>query len=138
VDGAIDCDTCTPNDYFPELPTMFNRCTALVTLALAAALAAGCAEQPSDGKPVVHRPLLESTYSHDLVAPRAPPAFVYEAVKDRPGYVRAHSYWKWNGHDFVFVPGEWIPAKPDYRYVDARWEQHGDGWHFKPGYWLPL
>ena len=116
---------------------MLNRCTALITLALAAALAAGCAEQPST--PVVHRPLFENTYSHDLVAPREPPPFVIETVKeDRRGYVWAHSYYRWDGHDFVAVPGQWIPAKPDYRYVDATWERHRDGWHFKPGYWLPL
>jgi hypothetical protein len=116
---------------------MPHRTAALVALFLTVALAAGCAEQPN-GKPVVHRPLFESTYSHDLVVTREPPPFVFEAIKDRPGYVRAHSYWKWDGHDFVFVPGQWISAKPDYRYVDARWERHGDGWHFKPGYWLPL
>lgn len=118
---------------------MLNRAAALVTLTLAAVLATGCAEQPSNGKPVVHRPLLESTYSHDLVVTREPPPFQVEPVKeDRRGYVWAHSYYRWDGHDFVAVPGQWIPAKPDYRYVDARWERHSDGWHFKPGYWLPL
>ncbi|MBB6241989.1 YXWGXW repeat-containing protein [Rhodanobacter sp. MP1X3] len=117
---------------------MAYRAPALVTLVLAAALAAGCAEQPSNGQPVVHRPLFESTYSHDLVSPREPPPFVIETVQERRGYVWAHSYSRWDGHDYVAVPGQWIPAKPDYRYVDATWERHRDGWHFKPGYWLPL
>ncbi len=116
---------------------MTCRAPALLVLAIATALSASCAQDPNR-PPVVHRPLFESTYSHDLVSPKAPPAFVYEAIKDRPGYVRAHSYWKWDGHDYVFVPGEWIPAKPDHRYVDARWERHGDGWHFKPAYWIAI
>ena len=118
---------------------MAYRAVVFVTFSLVAALAAGCAEQPANGRPVVHRPLFESTYSHDLVSPRKPPPYVIEPVKqDRRGYVWAHSYFRWDGHDYVAVPGQWIPAKSDYRYVDARWEQHGDGWHFKPGYWLPL
>lgn len=118
---------------------MHRRVIACALLTWVAALAAGCAEQPSNGHPTVHRPLLESTYSHDLVAPRAPPPFVIEPAKnDRPGYVWAHSYYRWDGHDYVFVPSQWIAAKADYRYVDARWERHRDGWHFKPGYWVPL
>ncbi len=117
---------------------MLVRPTAVLSLALIATLAAGCAEQPSHGGPVVHRPLLESTYSHDTVAPRAPPPFAIEPVRERRGYVWSHSYYGWDGHDFVAVPGQWIPYRPDYRYVDARWERHADGWHFKPGHWLPL
>ncbi len=116
---------------------MARRVIAPVLLAMATALAAGCASQTArDGKPVVHHPLLYRYYSHDLVAPRAPPPFVIEPVRTRPGYVWAHSYWRWDGHDYVAVPGHWIPARPDYRYVDARWEQHRDGWHFRPGHWL--
>jgi len=117
---------------------MAYRAVVLVTLTLVAALAGGCAEQPSNGKPVVHRPLFESTYSHDLVVQREPPPFVIEPVQDRRGYVWAHSYSRWDGHGYVTVPGQWIAEKPDYRYVDATWERHGDGWHFKPGHWIAL
>lgn len=117
---------------------MPHRALILALLASIAALAAGCAEQPAHGGPVVHHPLMYSTYANDVVAPKAPPAFVIEAVQPRRGYVWAHSYWRWDGHDYVSVPGQWIPEKTDYRYVDATWERHGDGWHFRPGHWLSL
>ena len=117
---------------------MLYRFVALALLAGVTACAAGCAEQPVQGQPVVHHPLMYRTYANDVVAPRAPPPFVIEAVQPRRGYVWVHSFYRWDGHDFVPVPGRWEPEKPGYRYVDARWEQHRDGWHFRPGRWLDL
>jgi hypothetical protein len=113
---------------------MSIRLVAVVSLAAAvAALGSGCAKEGT-----VHQPLFAPYYAHDLVVPRAPPPFVIETVKPRYGYVWAHSYSRWDGHDFVLVPGQWIPEKPGYRWVDASWEQHRDGWHFRPGRWLSI
>jgi hypothetical protein len=117
---------------------MIYRTLATVSLTAAVLLTAACAQRDINAPPVVHRPLFESTYSHDLVSPREPPKFVIEPVRERPGYVWTHSYYRWDGHDYVHVPSEWIPAKSDSRYVDATWERHGDGWHFKPGHWVSI
>ena len=107
-------------------------------LALAAALATGCAEQPSAGTPVVHRPLLAHLLDNDVVAPRAPPPSITEPTQFRQGFIRVRPYWQWDGHDFAAVPGEWIKLRPDFRYADASWERHSDGWHFRPAVWYPL
>jgi len=112
---------------------MSIRLIAIVSVIAVVALASGCA-QPG----VVHRPLFESSYSGDLVAPRAPPPFIVEQVPLRPGYLWAHSYWRWDGHDYVEVHGHWEAERSGYRYVSAHWEQHRDGWHFRPAAWLSI
>ncbi|TAM57249.1 MAG: hypothetical protein EPN49_16060 [Rhodanobacter sp.] len=118
---------------------MAHRLIAGALLVGIAAFASGCAEPPArDRAPVVHHPLMYRYYLHDVVAPRPPPPFVVEPVRLRRGYVWAHSYWRWDGHDFVPVPSHWVPQKPGYRYADARWEAHRDGWHFHPAHWLFL
>lgn len=117
---------------------MVSHPPARFALALSVLFFAACAERPANAPPVVYHPLFESTYSHDLVSPKAPPPFVIEPVQERRGYFRTHSYYRWDGHDYVAVPSQWIPEKLDYRYVDATWEQHRDGWHYKPGHWVSL
>jgi hypothetical protein len=118
---------------------MAHRLAVVASIALFAALATGCAEQPARGRTaVVHHPLLYRTYAGDLVAPRAPPPFVVEPVRSRRGYVWAHSYWRWDGHDYVAAPGHWEPEQSGSRYVDASWERHRDGWHFRPARWVML
>ena len=107
-------------------------------LALAAVLATGCAEQPANQAPVVHRPLMAYLLDHDVVAPREPPPTIHEPAQFRQGFIRVRPYWRWDGHDFVAVPGEWIKERPDFRYSDASWERHSDGWHFRPAVWYPL
>ena len=107
-------------------------------LALAAVLATGCAEQPANQTPVVHRPLMAYLLDHDVVAPREPPPTIHEPAQFRQGFIRVRPYWRWDGHDFVAVPGEWIKERPDFRYSDASWERHSDGWHFRPAVWYPL
>jgi WXXGXW repeat (2 copies) len=116
---------------------MAHRAAAFVLTAIVTALASGCVEQPVHDHPVVvHRPLMDRYYAGDLVVQRAPPAFVVESVQVRRGYVWIHSYYRWDGHDYVAVPGRWEPERSGYRYVDARWERHRDGWHYRPGHWL--
>ena len=115
---------------------MVHRVFVVALIASAIALAGCAAQSDRTTAKVVHHPLMYRYYANDVVAPRAPPPFVIEAVRPRPGYVWVHSYSRWDGHDFVAMPGHWEPQKPDYRYVDARWERHRDGWHFRPGHWL--
>ena len=116
---------------------MVHRVVAFALFAGVTATVTGCADQPGRS-PAVHHPLLYRTYAGDVVTQRAPPPFVIEPVQIRRGFVWAHSYWRWDGHDYVAVPGQWMPEKPDYRYVDATWEQHRDGWHFRPGHWISI
>jgi hypothetical protein len=132
----------SPARYFlpdpdKEQHSMVHRAVAFALFACFTAIATGCADQPGR-PPAVHHPLMYSTYAGDVVTQQAPPPFVIEPVQSRRSYVWAHSYWRWDGHGYVSVPGQWIPEKPDYRYVDATWEQHRDGWHFRPGHWVSL
>lgn len=71
-----------------------------------------------------------------VIAPRPPPPPMLEQVAPRPGYLWAHGYWRWNGRDFVAVPGHWEPVRPGYRYVNPHWEHRPDGWHWRVGVWL--
>ena len=126
--------TASSETYFMATRVLF---TALL-LASAAALTSGCAEQPANQTPVVHRPLFAHLLDNDVVAPRAPPPALSEPTQVRQGYIRVRPYWKWNGHDFVEVPGEWIKQRTDFRYSDAYWERHANGWHFRPAVWYAI
>jgi hypothetical protein len=75
-----------------------------------------------------------------MMAPTAPPLQQYEPkpwpptdpwlVAWRPGF------WDWNGKDFSWVPGQYIP-KPSASAVwrPDVWEKKKYGWVFVPGYW---
>ena len=68
-----------------------------------------------------------------LVAP--PPPRVVVVPPARVGYVWAPGYWRWNGHEHVWVDGRWLAERRGYRWVPERWEQRGDRWHFEEGHW---
>ncbi|MBI1273204.1 MAG: hypothetical protein GC131_03855 [Alphaproteobacteria bacterium] len=45
-------------------------------------------------------------------------------------------YWDWNGLDFIWVPGEYIPKPvPSAIWSGDRWEKRKFGWVFVPGTW---
>lgn len=68
-----------------------------------------------------------------LVAP--PPPRVVVVPEARAGFVWAPGYWRWNGHEHVWIEGRWLRARPGWHWVPERWEQRGDRWHFEEGRW---
>lgn len=111
------------------------RNALLASMMATTALASGCVVEPVHRRPViVERPVYRE--SVDVVAPQAPPVWVVERVRPRPGYVWAHGYWRWNGNRYVAERGHWEPLRAGYRYQHPHWERRGDGWHWRAGVWV--
>ncbi len=112
------------------------RNVALTSLLVATALASGCVVEPARPRHVVvvERPVYRETV--EVVTPQAPPVWVVERVRPRPGYVWAHGYWRWDGRGYVAERGHWEPLRAGYRYQHPHWERRGDGWHWRAGVWV--
>jgi len=98
---------------------MSIRLLAVTSLIVAAALASGCVEER-----VVHdRPVYVQQQQPayvEVVAPRPPPPVIVEQVGPRPGYIWSHSYYRWDGRQYVTVRGHWEAVRPGYHYVHPR------------------
>jgi opacity protein-like surface antigen len=67
-----------------------------------------------------------------------PPARIVERRPPPPdrGYVWIDGYHRWDGAQYVWVPGEWRrPEHPGQRWVAHRWVHHHDGWVLVEGHW---
>jgi WXXGXW repeat (2 copies) len=72
----------------------------------------------------------------DLSIRIAPPAPRVEVVPaPRHGYVWAPGYWRWRGHQHVWVQGHYVRERRGYHWVPEHWEQAGPDWRFRRGYW---
>jgi hypothetical protein len=66
-----------------------------------------------------------------------PPLPVYEQPPiPGPGYIWTPGYWAWDGDEYYWVPGTWVPAP----FYGALWTPGYWGWDgalyvFHPGYW---
>jgi hypothetical protein len=99
--------------------------TAIALISIGASLTA-CAESPP---PRRHHAVVEIQ-----VAPPAPRVVVVPA--ERRGYAWAPGYWRWNGHEHVWVEGRWIRERRGEHWVPAHWEESRHGyWHFEEGHW---
>lgn len=67
------------------------------------------------------------------IGPPPPPVVV--VPQPMPGYAWAPGYWGWNGYQYVWVEGNWLPARPGYAWVPDRWERRGPNWHHVHGHW---
>lgn len=65
-----------------------------------------------------------------------PPRVVVVPARPRPNLVWVEGYWRWNGRDYVWVPGRWVAERRGRRFVQARWEMRGGEWTFVPGGWV--
>jgi hypothetical protein len=101
--------------------------STLLLLALATTLGlAGCASKPRLARNetlvvVDHEPPSHPT--EDEPAPRV-------------GWVWAHGYWEWSGHDYEPVRGHWERERPGYHYVHPFWENRKGRWVFHAGVWV--
>ena len=72
--------------------------------------------------------------------PPGPPPLRYEAVPPpRPGaYVWEPGHWHWNGVQYVWVEGRYIPRHshhPYGQYVPGHWVRRGGAWVWAPAGW---
>ncbi len=68
----------------------------------------------------------------------APPAPRIEPIVQRPGFVYATGYWRWNGANYTWVAGHYERMQPGRRWVQPHWSRGPNGrWHFEPGHWQP-
>ncbi|HZZ94966.1 MAG TPA: YXWGXW repeat-containing protein [Usitatibacter sp.] len=107
-------------------------------LALAAAVAA----------PAWSAEVTNATIIAPSVAPATPPGLVVVQVEPpaprvedmpptRDGYVWAPGYWSWDGSNYVWVEGRYVPALAGYSYVAPRWEAVDGGWVLRSEQWVP-
>ncbi|QDE41633.1 hypothetical protein FIV34_10700 [Luteibacter pinisoli] len=72
-----------------------------------------------------------------VVVTHEPPPVVEEVEPaGRPGWVWAHGYWRWNGHDYESVGGHWERDRPGYHYVHPFWENRKGKWVLHAGVWV--
>lgn len=74
------------------------------------------------------------------VVRRAPPFAPIETVHvvHDTSRVWVFSHFEWNGREYVWTPGAWIPARPGYRYEQPHWEPVLGGYIYVPGVWIRL
>ena len=66
-----------------------------------------------------------------------PPPRVEVIPAQRPGYLWAPGYWRWEGNRHIWVGGRWMEARRGYHYVGEHWELRNGRHHFEPGRWEP-
>lgn len=104
---------------------MTRRRFLLSTLA-AGVLATGVAHpalaQRDGGEPLPYRPIPERRFE-------AVPAA-------RRGYAWEPGHWHWNGREYIWFSGHYIPARARYHeYVHGEWGQRGPRWVWVPAHW---
>jgi hypothetical protein len=78
--------------------------------------------------------VVEPARGYDVaVAPPEPRVVVQPEV--RLGYVWAPGYWRWSGHEHVWVDGRYLHERRGYRYHPAHWEERHGRYHFEEGHW---
>ncbi len=78
--------------------------------------------------------IAQVSLSIDINTPPPPPR-VEVVPAQRPGYVWAPGYWRWEGNRHVWAEGHWMEARRGYHYVPEHWEQRNGRHHFEPGRW---
>ena len=68
-------------------------------------------------------------------APPLPPDRQEPEQKPRKGSVWSPGFWKWNGVEYRWIPGEWIKERSGHQWVPPRWHYDGERWHFSVGHW---
>lgn len=74
----------------------------------------------------------------EVVAPRRPPPPRVEVIPPapRPALAWRAGHWRWEGRDFVWVPGEWIERPHrEARWIPGHWVERPRGWVWVAGRW---
>ncbi len=67
------------------------------------------------------------------VAP--PPERVEVVPAPREGYIYEPGHYEWNGAEYVWIGGQFIPDREGHEWHPYVLEHHGDRWHFRAGHW---
>ncbi len=70
-----------------------------------------------------------------LVQPPPPPPHYERAPHARRGMVWSQGYWQWRGHQYVWIPGQWVRVRQGFDYRQPQWAQRGGQWVFIAGDW---
>jgi hypothetical protein len=119
-------------------------------LILAAALAAGSLVGVAQAAPAVvagtyyggqtyYGPAPQYSYDGPSVyVQAAPPAPVYEPVPaPRAGFVWSPGYHDWRDGRYVWLSGQWLPARAGYAWRAPEWQRRNDGsWFLVGGTWV--
>lgn len=56
--------------------------------------------------------------------------------RPHPGWYWRTGYHRWDGHAYIWVPGEWIgPPRPHAVWVDGHWAHEHGGYYWVEGHW---
>lgn len=54
----------------------------------------------------------------------------------RPGFVWIGGYWRWQGRDYIWIPGRWAhPPRRGAAWVPGNWEHRHNRYIWHEGYW---
>src|ERR1700750_270735 len=53
----------------------------------------------------------------------------------RPGFVWAPGYYRWDGHQHVWVDGRFMRERRGSHWVPEHWDERHGRYHFEPGHW---
>lgn len=117
---------------------MDKRALFIASFALAAALPFAAHAETTTAT-VVASPAMAPANAPGLVVVQVePPAPRVEAAPaPREGYVWAPGYWSWDGSNYVWVEGRYVPALAGYTYVAPHWEAVNGGWVLIGEQWVP-
>ena len=67
------------------------------------------------------------------VAPPAPRVEVVPAPRD--GYIYEKGHYGWDGRQYVWTEGQFIPKREGREWRSYVLEQRGNKWHYRAGHW---
>jgi WXXGXW repeat (2 copies) len=113
---------------------------SIYILALTPFALIGCAEEPTTVTTTTTTREVTTTgpVAREVLVTRTPPEVRVEAetVSPGPGYVWTRGYWRWNGADYVWMPGVWVERpRPAAVWVAGHWVRRPGGWVWIAGHW---
>lgn len=104
-----------------------RRLLVAATLIVAAVGSAG-AQPPPSGYPGYRPP--------PGYAPIPSPRNEYVPPPPGPRMIWESGHWHWDGYQYVWIGGRYVPGRPHYReYMPGRWVMGGAGWVWVPAHW---
>jgi len=81
-----------------------------------------------------------SAHPRAVIVRVAPPPLRREVIIAAPGprerFAWIEGYYRWDGHDYDWVPGRWIERPGRYHaWVPGHWVRGGGGWFWREGHW---
>ena len=69
-------------------------------------------------------------------APVPPPRNEFVPPPPGPRMIWEPGHWHWNGYQYIWIGGRYIPARPHYgQDVPGHWVMRNGGWVWVPAHW---